>query len=804
MRRFLAFVVLFACSLPVGLSITGCGHNPNNYCIKNGHAYGISTSQVVYVTLQPQTTGISLAWGQTGTVGAPTAFNCDGGTESVSSYTYASSNLQLADISPSGAICAGTWNRNSPGGVGNFTICTPPAGSSLSSFSGCTAATCGTVQVTATGAAVTSNPVNVFIHPPITSITIPNQTACISQGQTLATSLLAETTVTGPGGVTLCSPSTIACTAPNANVGTIVYNPQTTSVVTINNTTNPTSSNPVTGGTTPPASNPNGIATANLPGSTIINANTSDVTSAAGYFSTCPPKTIALSINGGTTATVTPSSPQTVVAQVTDTQGVTINGVPLTYASTQPQNLSVSSTGQITDTFPSHATITAVCQPPSCNPAPVNLIGVLGNGMPVTANTLTINSPGRSSNQIWMASSQSPYFSEVDLTTGGQGAPIRLPYTPNSMVVDQGGDTLYFGSYHELMIYTALNNNLYKEVTAVPGVVLATSPTGQTVVVNDQLRQVIYLYSSQSGTYSSIGGLASRAQYSPDGTTVYITGQDPATGQNTLFVNNTETGWSSYPLTNQPTYNCPLEASGSAAVPAYNPSWDPYCGPSLTITVPSVATFLSGNTTAARSFCPNANSNPPYFPPAGDVGVTTTQLTATADGDHILGADATTFSDIHLFQGAAPGGPTGVPAGACPAYTAAPLTLTTSFMQAALPVAPTEIDQVVSSPDSTIAFVTYNAGTAGGLLPYYMPSATAGAFGTLGTVQLSTGAQAPIAGIFSPDGSIFFTSTSGDNLVHLVNTQSLTDTQTIDPKLTNGNGVAVPAQFLAVKSRSTT
>ena len=57
MRRFLAFVVLLLCSLPAGLSIAGCGHNPNNYCVKNGHAYGITTTQVVYVTLQPETTG---------------------------------------------------------------------------------------------------------------------------------------------------------------------------------------------------------------------------------------------------------------------------------------------------------------------------------------------------------------------------------------------------------------------------------------------------------------------------------------------------------------------------------------------------------------------------------------------------------------------------------------------------------------------------------------------------------------------------------------------------------------------------
>jgi trimeric autotransporter adhesin len=811
MRRFLAFVVLFLCSLPVGLSIAGCGHNPNNYCIKNGNAYGITTSQVVYITLQPETTGLSLAWGQTGNIGAPQAFNCNGGSASVSKYTYASSNLQLADISPTGIICAGTWNRNSPGGVSNFTICTPPPGSSLSSFSGCTPTTCGTVQITASGAAVTSNPVNIYVHPPITSMTIPSQTKCVSQGQTLADSsgatlpLLAETTVTGPGGVTLCSPSTISCTSPNANVGTITYNPVTSSVVTINNTTNPTSTNPVTGTTTNPTPNPNGTATANLPGSTIINANTSEVTSAAGYFSTCPPATIKLNINGSTSATVTPSSPQTVVSQVTDTNGATINGLSLSYASTEPQNLSVSSTGLITASFPSHATVSAICQPPSCNPAPVNLIGTLGNGMPVTGNIVTVNSPGPSSNQIWMASSQSPYFSEVDLTTGGAAAPVRLPYTPNSMVMNQGGTTLYFGSYYELMIYNTLGNSLSKEVTSVPGVVLAVSPAGSTVVINDQLRQVIYLYSTSASSYTSIGGVASRAQFSPDGTTVYISGQDPVTGQNTLFVNNSSSGWSSYPLNNQPAYSCPLEAAGSAEVPAYNPSWDPFCGPSLTITVPSVAAFLSGTSTAARSFCPNSSANPPYYPPAADVNATTTQLTATPDGNHILGTDGTTFSDIWLFQGNTPSGATGVPIGACPAYGGGtPLTLTTSFAQGTLPVSPSEVDEVVSSPDSSVAFVTYNAGTAAGLLPYYRPSSTAGALGAVGTLQLSSGALAPFAGIFSPDGSIFFTSTSGDNLVHMVNTTTLTDTQTINPNLTNGKGVTVPAQFLAVKSRPTT
>ncbi len=369
--------------------------------------------------------------------------------------------------------------------------------------------------------------------------------------------------MTGPGGVTLCSPSTTSCTSPNANVGTITYTPVTASVVTINNTTSPTNPNPVTGTTTSSTPNPNGIATANLPGSTIINATTSEVTSAAGYFSTCPPASIDLTINGSSSATVTPSSPQTVVATAMDsnTPPAAITGLTLTYSSTEPQNLSVSSTGLVTATFPSHATVTAMCEPPSCNPAPVNLIGTLGNGMPVTGEHVTINSPGRSSNQIWMASSQSPYFSEVDLTTGGAAAPVRLPYTPNSMVMDQGGDTLYFGSYHELMTSAPCNNALSKEVTSVPGVVLAVSPTGTTVVMNDQLRQVIYLYSVSAGTlYQHRRNREPRRSIRPMGPRFTSPGQDPATGQNTLFVNNASTGWSSYPLTNQPAYSCPLEA----------------------------------------------------------------------------------------------------------------------------------------------------------------------------------------------------------------------------------------------------
>ena len=50
---------------------------------------------------------------------------------------------------------------------------------------------------------------------------------------------------------------------------------------------------------------------------------------------------------------------------------------------------------------------------------------------------------------------------------------------------------------------------------------------------------------------------------------------------------------------------------------------------------------------------------------------------------------------------------------------------------------------------------------ASGLLPAYKPSTSFGTAGTLSNVQLSTGAQAPISGAFSPDDSTFFVGTSG-------------------------------------------
>lgn len=792
MYRFFALLVLLVLSIPVGLSITGCQTNVGAYC--NGLGYGPKTSQVASITLQPEITGISLSWGQTSQLQSPTAATCKGSAINGSKFNYGSSNLLLADVSPTGAVCGGTWNRNSPGGIADFTICTPPAGSNGGT---CTATSCGVVQMTVAAAGVSSNPVNIFIHPPITAISFsptgtnsPEQD-CISQnhpGPILSpvppNGGSANVTVLGPDGAPI-NP---------AFVGTITYTPVNTSIVSIDNAS--------AGGT-----GINGATTAESPGSTVINATVSQSSSgsAAGYFYTCPPATIALTLNGSNTGTttVTTGTPLNITATITDIKGNTLNGIALDYASTEPQNFAVTPLGQVTANWPGDASINAICQPSSCNPSPIGQIGVFGTGTPVVSNTLKVTSPGRNSNFLWMASTKSQFFSSIDLTTGTPGSPVHLPYPPNSMVADQAGTSLYFGSYRELMIFSAATNGLSKEDTSVPGVVLAVSPTGSNVVINDQERQVIYIYSSGSGIISSIAGIATRAAFSPDGKNAYIV------GPNALYVYNVATGWSTYnsattpPGPTQPASACNLNNN----TPGSGGTYDPFCGAGLALTIPSVGPFVTGSPTSAWGFCPNVTnpSTPVYYPQAASVGVQTDQLAATEDGMHILGADS---KDNDLTDVS-----TSIPTGACPSNgkpagqpASGPIALTTPFSQIPLGITTSEIDQIVASPTSTIAFVTYNnnnpsVGT--GILPAYAPSTSGGA-GTMSSVQLSGTAKSPIAGIFSPNTTIFFVSTSGDNLVHLINPATLTDTQTINPGLLDSNGNPVPVQMMAVKPRSAT
>ena len=835
MRRFLTLVCLLCLAIPAGISISGCSSNPNaSYC--NGLGYGLKTSAVASIRLSPATTGISLAFGQTQQVATPSALTCKNVAAKVSSYTYGTTNSQLVDISPTGNICAGTWNRNSGGGIADYTVCSAP--SPLPSTGDLPY---GTAYITAAADSVTSNQVEVFVHAPVTAVSLVGPTGCISQN---TTATLDAEACYGSAQNELCAPSTLTsytckgglagvtsvptCTA---SIGTLTYTVGTSAIASISTNT---TSNQAT-------------ITAGQPGTTLITASVAGSGSSAGYFSTCPPKSISLTLpNGSISGTITPSSPQTLVTTVTDTNGNPLTGLALDYQSTDPIDISVASTGAVATSYPGVASIYAVCQPSSCNPAPSNVIGLYGTGLPLSSNPVTITSPGTASEYVWYAApGHSQYFVSVDMYTGTVGAATELPYVPSSMVMDRLGNNLYFGSSHELMIYSTSTNALITQNTNFPGVVLAVSPNNSTVLVNDQVNKIFYLYNVSTNTYTaSFGGLGSAAAWTPDSKTLYITDSaalnDTAEGitghTDTLYVYNANTNLTTHDLS---------ATTGSK---------------SLAITIPSVGAYLSGDPTVAHTWCPTGTvgdfASMIFYPQGPDNTATaqTDALAATTDGQHILGAAVTgsevTLTDIGLTVPATEL-TTGILApNVCPGVgkqlpqlggTLSALS-TDPWINGTLPVtvnstlADTAINQVVASPESNLAFITYtNSGSAtGAQLPYYVPNSSASSSdplaGAVGYVTLSdcpatnasypcnTAITAPVAGAFSPDDQYFFVSTSGDNMIHYINVPTLTDKQQISPNLpacssstdlgcTNTTvpaGDPVPATAIAVKPRSTT
>jgi hypothetical protein len=770
-------------AVPAGISISGCTRNPaGKYC--NGLGYGPLLTQVDHITLQPQTAGISLAYGQTTQIQAPSATTCKNEPATIlsSQISYGTTNNQLVDISPNGGICAGTWNRNTGGGIADYTYCYYP--NPLPSTGGLPYAI---AYITATADSVTSNPVTVYIHAPISSISLvttplsgaPGQ-GCYSQNQ--QAQLDAEACyVSGGKQYELCAPSGVtannyACSAGLApgvtsvsdcesSIGTLNFAVGTSSVATINPGT---------------ITNPQPTITAQQPGTTVITATIAQSSSSAGYFSTCPPKSISIALaNGSTKGIVTRGVVQNLTTTVTDTQGNSVTGLSLDYQSTNPIDITMSGGGSITPSFPGVATVTAICAPPGCNPAPINELGLNGTGLSISSNPVSVIVPGSTSDFVWFAApGQSQYFSSMELLTGTPGSTVRLPYVPNSMVMDQAGLNLYFGSLHELMVYSTNNNAVTREDTSVPGVVLAVSPNGNSALINDQIRGVFYLYTTAGGTPTTFGGLGAAAAWTPDSNTLYVVDSAALGGNhtNTLYVHNSNSGWSTYDLS----------ASGGAQ--------------NLVVTVPGIGAYLAGSSTVAHTWCPSGtvgnNATIQFYPQSDSVNLLTNVLGATEDGEHILGATlngtSITLNDIGVSIP-----PTSqFPAAACPETTTGTppnqvQTLTSLSTNPALMgsvnltgvTKATAIDQVVTGTAPTtasvttaapIAFVTYNTpgtSTAAAQLPYYLPQ-TSG-IGQIGYVTFagSTSAPpptAPLAGAFSPDDSILFVSTAGDNKIHFI------------------------------------
>jgi hypothetical protein len=781
MRRFFTLAVLLLVTIPFGVSISGCSKKtPVTYCSPDDA--GVQVGQTVQLTLSPQSTGISINQGAIGSIGAPSGKDCKGNVSSTSGVVYASSNMNLVDINPStgaGGLCAGTWNRNSGAGIANYTICTPNGKE-------------GVAYITASAQGVSSNPVAVYVHPIITKINLvpPNVAIdCASNPASncfntnlQATCLSAPATIgnlyTGTGCLSQNSSAQLAAQAFDANgdnisclVGPLTFTAATSSVVTIDT---------------------NGVATASQPGSTLISAATSQASSTAGFFSTCPPASIVLSVAGQTGPPTGPVAtnqnvPQEFTATVKDTNGVALTNIPLTYISTDPVTVPTSS-NVVTPAYPGAAAITAVCQPPSCNTAPYDLIGLYGNGTPITSLPVDVNATGTgNSTVLYIASTNSQYLLPYDFNVSTQAAPTRMPYAPNSLVLSEDGTTIYMGTPNELMVYSTNSNSITKQDNTVNGLVLAVSPDNTDLVITDPIRKLTYIYAVASGVITQYGGVATTAKFSNDSTTVYITTNDQR-----LLVYSKYTGWTAQALT--------TPVNGVAP------------------TVPNAGVYLAGNPMQVHTNCPNTTiSNPntginqtttnQFYPPVSLVAVNaanpvipgsattgysipgtsttyfypTDNIASTNDGLHEVTASPTALTDIGVNR----------KSGACPvAFSNTPGT-PIPFTVAA----PTAITSLLPTSDSDFIFVTYYG--TGGVLPEYSLTTS-----TLSNVALQTlaGSPAPVApeaGVVSSDNNTLYVGTSGDNLVHLLTrgTNGFSDTTApIIPGLPSitGSGNATP------------
>ena len=209
-----------------------------------------------------------------------------------------------------------------------------------------------------------------------------------------------------------------------------------------------------------------------------------------------------------------------------------------------------------------------------------------------------------------MGSTSSQYLSFRDFTTNQPSALIKLPYVPNSMVMNQAGTELYLGSPQGLMSVSTSTNTVSAANQNIPGIVLSVSPDGSTLVVTDPTRQTISLVSTATNAVTtSYGGVGTSASWSPDDQAVYITTATISAGANLSAISASPTITPSSTITPSPvvlTHSAYTDWQTATAAETYT---------DVAVTVPSIGAYFAGpSTTDGRSYCPASTITTPGNP----------------------------------------------------------------------------------------------------------------------------------------------------------------------------------------------
>jgi len=422
--------------------------------------------------------------------------------------TFLSSNTAVLTVASNGNACAGTWDS----------LTTPQI---------CTPGPVGVAQVTATASGVSSPPTTVYVHQHVDKIVvsaIPGQTpplgTCFSKGQLFnyqATALSRGLDIT-------------------ASVGPFAWQVIPSDVATV---TAVTESTPVSGLLIGQAQ-----VLAHTPGVASLFASASNVNSQPQDFTTCAVQSITLAVTGSNSnsVNVTSGTGRTVTATVLDTQGNTVTEIPLTWSSSNPSTVGVSSAGSVTTTKAGGSSVIASCTPPTCNigikpllpiyPEGVVDLVVTSSGTTTNTDTIYVSSTGVSASGN-CATTDGCVSSLIPITTPNNtvGAAVGLPATPNSLVFDRQGAKAYMGTdfgflgTRGLMEITVATPPTVSEFKSVTGKVLTVSPDGKKVIVSDTVSSPNQVFVFDTTTSTSvilpIAG-ATAADYSPDNLKAYI------------------------------------------------------------------------------------------------------------------------------------------------------------------------------------------------------------------------------------------------------------------------------------------
>lgn len=415
---------VFALILVLASLMAGCGGSKT------------ANTTVAQVLVSPTTA--SLVAGQVLQVSA-TAVN-SAANSVATTFTFNSSNVAVATVSPRGQICGGVWDSL-------FVVCngSDALGHPIS----------GSATITVTAGNVTSGPITVAVHPSVTSVSVDPV----------------------PGGSCFSNAETHQFTAHAFHNGTEITNAVgdfswTTSDATVATV------------------DANGLSTARVGGISGIVASVGSTTSPAVLFRTCMPVKIELHLTGDvgpptTSAGMNVGDTKVLLADMVDEKGTFTSPAPIIVVSTNPV-VATNAGGTITAQSPGGAGFVAVCAPPTC-----------GNGLntPIYSNLFTVTVAGTSPNTttVYAASSfpgppgQPMPLVPIDISKSppAVGTSINLPGVPNSILFDRTGARAFIGTNEGLAALDASANTVTLIAPTALGKVLAVSPDGNKVIVSN-------------------------------------------------------------------------------------------------------------------------------------------------------------------------------------------------------------------------------------------------------------------------------------------------------------------------------